>query len=326
MLARYTSSKALVISLLLHVIFIFILFVWPKSQKTIVGGEVDIEFLNLETPKPKRRTPPKRPQVRAVRSSEVKMERAVSNVQMANVTLTNSNAIYTDARIREGDSDVFSATPGIGAGAHTMSSMNPEQMRVYSRPIEMKRVTTRSGKRESRLIQFINSMDGPQDIIYCIDLSSSMNALGAKQFQIMINLIQDSLRALEPHDRFNILTFGARTSFQESHIMPMTENNVQRSTDYLKEIHPDNTPRHRETDIFTAIEQAKRRRPTIIVLFSDGLPTSGATGLKNILDGLHSGSSKLFTMTINMDENYPGAVLLKKMSDVSAGEFWLVAE
>jgi hypothetical protein len=31
-------------------------------------------------------------------------------------------------------------------------------------------------------------------------------------------------------------------------------------------------------------------------------------------------------MTINMDETYPGAVLMKKLAEKSEGEFWLVEE
>ena len=323
MFARYKFSKFLLISLLAHFILVLVLFVLPTTYQQTVEKKVDVVFLDLESKPLKRRSAPKRAAIQPIRESNFTVGRASANVAVTQMRVSSENAVYTDANIRSGDSDVLAATP-IGTTADTFSSsIGERQMHAYNQPIEMKRVTTKSGKPKSRLILFIERMEGPQDIIYCIDLSSSMNALGIGNFRIVVNLIQDSLQALEIHDQFNIFTFGARTLFYKPDMIPVTENNVEQAIKFLSQLSPGKIPSNFETDLFTALEQSERVNPSIIVLCSDGLPTTGAPDLKNIMNNISSGG-KLFTMTINMDETYPGAVLLNKLAEKSEGEFWLV--
>lgn len=329
MFAKYKFSKFLGISLFAHFILVLVLYVLPTTYHQAVEKKVDVVFLNLESKPLKRRIAPKRAAIQPTRESNFQAGRATANVAVTQMRVSSGSAIYTDARIRSGDADVLAATPGIGSSKGAFSSsIGERQMRAYSQPIEMKQVTTRGGKPKSRLILFIERMEGPQNIIYCIDLSSSMNALGIGNFRIVVNLIQDSLRALEAHDRFNIFTFGARTLFYKPDIIPVTENNVEQAIKFLTQLGPGNIPSNFETDLFTALEQSERVNPSIIVLFSDGLPTIEAPGMKNIMNNIspENRDGKLFTMTINMDETYPGAVLMKKLAEKSEGEFWLVEE
>lgn len=325
MFARYKFSKFMIISLLAHFILAVILFVWPTTYQQTVDKKVDIVFFDLESKPLKRRSAPKRAAIQPIRESDFHVGRANANVAVTQMRVSGGSEIYTDARIRsDGDADVLAATPGIGSGRDTFSSsIGERQMRAYSQHIEMKQVATKSGKPKSRLILFIERMEGPQNIIYCIDLSSSMNALGIGSFRIVVNLIQDSLQALEADDRFNIFTFGARTLFYKPDMIPVTENNVEKAIKFLSQLSPGKIPSNFETDLFTALEQSERANSSIIVLFSDGLPTTGALDLKNIMNNINSGG-KLFTMTINMDETYPGAVLMNKLAEKSEGEFWLV--
>jgi len=323
MFARYKFSKFLLLSLLAHFILVLVLFVLPTTYHQTVEKKVDVVFLDLESKPLKRRSAPKRAAIQPFRESNFSVGRASANVAVTQMRVSSENAVYTDANIRSGDSDMLAATP-IGATADTFSSsIGERQMHAYNQPIEMKRVATKNGKPKSRLILFIERMEGPQDIIYCIDLSSSMNALGIGNFRIVVNLIQDSLQVLEAHDRFNIFTFGARTLFYKPDMIPVTENNVGQAIKFLSQLSPGKIPSNFETDLFTALEQSERVNPSIIVLCSDGLPTTGAPDLKNIMNNISSGG-KLFTMTINMDETYPGAVLLNKLAEKSEGEFWLV--
>ncbi|MFQ6040186.1 MAG: VWA domain-containing protein [Candidatus Poribacteria bacterium] len=322
MFSRYKFSKSLVLSLFAHFIFVLVLFVLPTVHQQTIERKVDVVFLNLESKPLKRRSAPKRAAIQPIRESNFHVGRATADVAVTQLRVSGSQ-VYTDARIRSGDGDVLAATPGVGLGEDTYSSIGERQMLAYSRPIEMKQVATKNGKPKNRLILFIERMEGPQDIIYCIDLSSSMNALGIGNFRIVVNLIQDSLQALETDDRFNIFTFGARTLFYKPDMIPVTENNVEEAIKFLSQIRPGKIPSNFETDLFTALAQSERVNPSIIVLFSDGLPTTGAPDLKNIMNNISSGA-KLFTMTINMDETYPGAVLMNKLAEKSGGEFWLV--
>jgi hypothetical protein len=325
MFAKHKVSKSLALSLFAHFILVLVLYVLPTTYHKAVETKVDVVFLNLESKPLKRRSAPKRAAIQPFRESNIQAGRATADVAVTQMQVSSNSAIYTDARIRSGDADVLAATP-IGTTVDTFSSsIGERQMRAYSQPIEMKQVATRGGKPKSRLVLFIERMEGPQNIIYCIDLSSSMNALGIGNFRIVINLIQDSLRTLEAHDRFNIFTFGARTIFYKPDMIPVTENNVEQAIKFLSQLSPGNIPSNYETDLFTALEQSERVKPSIIVLFSDGLPTIEAPGMKNIMNNISS-SGKLFAMTINMDETYPGAVLMKKLAEKSKGEFWLVEE
>jgi hypothetical protein len=324
MFAKYKLSKALIISLFAHFILVLVLYVLPTTYHQALEKKVDVVFLNLESKPLKRRSAPKRAAIQPFRESNIQVGRVTTNVAVTQMRVSSENAIYTDAKIRSGDDDVLAATP-VGSTADTFSSsIGEHKMRAYSQPIEIKQMA-RGGKSKSRLILFIERMEGPQNIIYCIDLSSSMNALGIGNFRIAVNLIQDSLQSLEAHDRFNIFTFGARTLFYKPDMIPVTENNVEQAIKFLSQLNPGNIPSNFETDLFTALSQSERVNPSIIVLFSDGLPTTEAPGMKNIMNNISS-SSKLFTMTINMDETYPGAVLMKKLAEKSEGEFWLVEE
>ncbi|MBM3235756.1 VWA domain-containing protein [Candidatus Poribacteria bacterium] len=327
MFAKYKVSKSLAISLFAHFILVLVLYVLPTTYHKAVETKVDVVFLNLESKPLKRRSAPKRAAIQPFRESNIQAGRATADVAVTQMRVSGESVIYTDAQIRSGgDADVLAATPGIGSSKGAFSSsIGERQMRAYSQPIEMKQVTTRGGKSKSRLVLFIERMEGPQNIIYCIDLSSSMNALGIGSFRIVINLIQHSLRTLEAQDRFNIFTFGARTIFYKPEMMPVTENNVEQAIKFLTQLSPGNIPSNFETDLFTALEQAKRVNSSIIVLFSDGLPTTEAPGMKNIMNNIGS-SGKLFAMTINMDETYPGAVLMRKLAEKNEGEFWLVEE
>jgi len=326
MFAKSKFSLFMLLSIFAHLIFALVLFVMPSSYHQTIEKKVDVVFFNVESKPLQRRSAPKRAAIQPLRDSEFREGRASANVDVTQMRVSSSGGVYTDAQIRGGDSDVLAATPGVGMdGDDFSSSIDEHQMRAYNRPIEMKRVETKSGKPKSRLILFIERMEGPQDIIYCIDLSSSMNALGIGNFHTVVNLIQESLRVLEAHDQFNIFTFGARTVFYKSDMISVTENNVEQAVKFLNQMRPGKIPSNFETDLFTALDQSERVNPSIIVLFSDGLPTTDTPNLKNIMNNI-GGGAKLFTMTINMDKTYPGAVLMNRISAKSAGEFWLVNE
>ena len=60
-----------------------------------------------------------------------------------------------------------------------------------------------------------------------------------------------------------------------------------------------------------------------MVLFSDGILTSGIPDLKAIKQQATT-DIRIFTMAIDMAEDFPGAVLLGMLATRSEGEFWLV--
>ena len=73
-----------------------------------------------------------------------------------------------------------------------------------------------------------------------------------------------------------------------------------------------------------ALTETAKTAPTLVVLFSDGIPTTIA-GPDLTLIGEHAtGNGRIFAMGIGMAPNFPGAVMLKRLATVSEGDLWLV--
>ena len=173
-------------------------------------------------------------------------------------------------------------------------------------------------------MKFIEAQEGPQRIVYCIDLSTSMQNLPARKLKRIIDLMRDSLTFLEPHDSFNIVAFSAELVIYQGDFVPVTEQTVASSSNYLadiqSQIHTDGT----DHDMLTALTETSKTEPTIVVLFSDGIPTS-IEGPDLTRVGEHAaGNGRIFAMGTGMAPNFPGAVMLKRLATVSAGDLWLV--
>ena len=77
----------------------------------------------------------------------------------------------------------------------------PRVQRVVERPSRKRPKTQERPK--SRLVRFIEAQEGTaQRIVYCIDLSTSMQNLPPHKLKRIIDLMRDSLTFLEPHDSF----------------------------------------------------------------------------------------------------------------------------
>ena len=136
--------------------------------------------------------------------------------------------------------------------------------------------------------------------------------------------MRDSLTFLESHDSFNIMAFSAELVVHQEDFVPVTEQTVAASSNYLadiqSQIHTDGT----DHDMLTALTEISKTSPTIVVLFSDGIPTS-LEGPDLTLVGEHAaGNGRIFAMGTGMAPNFPGAVMLKRLATVSEGDLWLV--
>ena len=77
--------------------------------------------------------------------------------------------------------------------------------------------------------------------------------------------------------------------------------------------------------MLTALTEVAKSAPTIVVLFSDGIPTT-IEGPNLAVVGQHAtGNGRIFAMGTGMAPgNFPGAVMLKQLATVSEGDLWLV--
>ncbi len=320
MLSRYRSSKALVVSFTLHAIVGVIgFFFWTSEQFVAHQDSINAVLMKVEEPKRKRMNRPKRPQVRRQKAN-------VQTNQPALKILT-SNAPATDRGVvSAAEPTQFSLGPmnlndnvGLSTGSVTPQAM-PQMERVITNPI--KKVDPEE-RRKSRLVKFIERQEGPQQIIYCLDLSSSMVGLNPRKLQRILRIMSNSLEFLEPHDQFNVCTFSEEVQFYQPDFLPASEANITDTTAYLEGAKPVKSERYSDKDMLEALQETHNRGPTIVVLFSDGILTSGIPDLKAIEERAAS-DIRIFTMAIDMAEDFPGAVLLGMLATRSDGEFWLV--
>ena len=320
MLSKYKSSKAFVVSFTLHAIAGVIgFFFWTSEQFTANQDAISAVLMKVEEPKRKRMNRPKRPQVRRQKAN-------VQTNQPALKILT-SNAPATDRGVvSAAEPTQFSLGPmnlndnvGLSTGSVTPQGM-PQMERVITNPI--KKVDPEE-RRKSRLVKFIERQEGPQRIIYCLDLSSSMVGLKPRQLQRILRIMSNSLEFLEPHDQFNVCTFSEEVQFYQPDFLPVSEANITDTTAYLEGAKPVKSERYSDKDMLEALQETHNRGPTIVVLFSDGILTSGIPDLKAI-EQRATGDIRIFTMAIDMAEDFPGAVLLGMLATRSEGEFWLV--
>ena len=59
------------------------------------------------------------------------------------------------------------------------------------------------------IIDFIEEVEGPQRVVFCLDVSASMQAAGLRKLELAIEAIKEALSSLDEDDSFNIITFDA---------------------------------------------------------------------------------------------------------------------
>ncbi len=311
------------ISLVLHLVASFVAFLfWPRSEPRLEEGAINAVLMQVEKPKTKRLNPVRRAQIQ-------KPTEATIQTTQPNLKILTSNAPPTERGIASAArptkfSTFDSLELGSGLGL-TSNAVTPQPMpqieKVIRTPVKPEPIQKERPK--SRLVKFIEKQEGPQRIIYCVDVSSSMLGLNPRKLQKIIAIMQDSLEFLEPHDQFNIMTFSGKIEFYRADFIAVTDDTLSEAIAYLGQAKPIKSSRYADKDMLEALLEAQPRHPTITVLFSDGILTSGMPN-PNTIEQYTTGNVRLFTMATEMAEDFPGAVLLGMLADKSHGEFWLV--
>ena len=319
---KYKSSASLFISFAFHLIIGIIgFFYWFNTMPSHHADSIDAIFTTVEDPKTKRITPPKRTQIRR--------DTAQTTNQTNLKILTSNQPVSQQGVVSASEPTVFqplekvSLSEGVAPEPVDIKFEGPVQIRRgVEQPVKKEQKTPERPK--SRLVKFIEAQQGPQRIVYCIDLSSSLQNLADYKLKKIIDIMRDSLTFLEPHDSYNIVAFSTElVAYQEDYVS-VTQDSVDISSGYLADIKSRIRTDGSDHDMLTALVETAKAAPTIVVLFSDGIPTSiGTPDLKLI--GEHAdGNGKIFAMSIGLAPDFPGAVMLKHLSVVSNGDFWLV--
>ena len=317
------SRKALLISVLLHLgVGVLGLFYWFGTNPQRDAASINAMFITEE--KPKVRRIPRRKRVQATR----KRTRDTSQPRLK--ILTSNQPASTRGVVSAAEPAPFQPfdTNDLGEpiGPTTTNVEFDDgprvQRKVIDRPFRKQKKTETRFK--SRLVKFIEAQEGPQRIIYCVDLSTSMQNLPQHKLKRIIDLMRDSLTFLEAHDSFNIMAFSAELVVYQEGFIPVTEETVAASSNYLADIQSQIHTKGTDHDMLTALTEIAKTSPTIVVLFSDGIPTT-IEGPDLTLIGEHAaGNGRIFAMGTGMAPNFPGAVMLKRLATVSEGDLWLV--
>ncbi len=319
---KYKKSTALFVSFALHLIVGIIgFFYWFNTMPSHNPDSIDAIFTTVEQPKTKRITPPKRTQIRKETSQTTNQP----NMKI----LTSNQPVSQHGVVSASEPTVFqpfekvNLSDGVAPTAVDIKFEGPTQIpRGVAQPIKKEKKAPERPK--SRLVKFIEAQNGPQRIVYCIDLSSSLQNLAHYKLKKVVDIMRDSLTFLEPHDTFNIVAFSTEYVVYHDDYVPVTSESVEASSAYLADIKSRIHTKGNDYDMLTALTETAKTSPTIVVLFSDGIPTSIETPDLKFVGGHAKGNGKIFAMSIGIAPSFPGAVMLEQLSIDSKGDFWLV--
>ncbi len=319
---KYKSSTSLLISFALHLIVGIIgFFFWFSVVPSHDADSIDAIFTNVEPPKTKRVIPPKRPQIRKQTTQSTNQPQM--KILTSNQPVTHRGVVSAEEPTTFEPFEKVNLGEGLAPGPTSIKFEGaPSIQRGVEQPIKNQEKAPERTK--SRLVKFIEAQEGPQRIVYCVDLSASMQNLQDRKLKKVVDIMRDSLTFLEPHDSFNIVAFSTELVIYQDKFVPVTEETVDASSAYLADIKSQIRTKGTDHDMLTVLTETAKTSPTIVVLFSDGIPTSITQPDLTLVGNHAEGNGKVFAMGIGMAPNFPGAVMLKQLSIVSKGDFWLV--
>ena len=81
------------------------------------------------------------------------------------------------------------------------------------------------------IIEFIEEAEGPQRVVFCLDISASMQAAGLRKLELAIEAIKEALASLEEEDSFNIITFHVNAKPRIRELAPVTGEEYRSSVE-----------------------------------------------------------------------------------------------
>lgn len=163
----------------------------------------------------------------------------------------------------------------------------------------------------------------PKDVLFLQDCSESMTA--AKLVECKRGLRQ-WMDFLKPDDRFEIVAFREGVEPCFGSFAPRSEANVARAVSFIESLRAEGN-----TDVYASLEAAlgssrDPARPLVVVLVTDGRPTTGVTGTSDIIETFtlaNDGRLSVFTVGGGRKVN---RFLLDLLSYRNRGDSLLVPE
>ncbi len=178
------------------------------------------------------------------------------------------------------------------------------------------------------IIDFLDEFEGAKAVVYCLDISASMQAAGLKKLQLAISSIKDSILMLGAEDTFNIVAFSVGAKAMSKEMLTANAENIKRALNYLDRFTPERIQGNQNTDILSALEAALMMESSVIVLITDGLPTTSAnypieTNVKKILAtvrDMNVNHASIYVVALEIDvRRSRGAELLISLAEQHNG-------
>ena len=185
------------------------------------------------------------------------------------------------------------------------------------------------------IIDFLDEFEGPQRVVYCLDVSASMQVAGLKKLELALQSIKQSLNSLGDDDYFNICTFSAHTTLMSKSLLPATTENIEQASNYLNQFTPERIVNFQGTNILAAVEKALEIDTSVVVLVTDGVPTAGQntqvyieTDSRKILETVRAknvNDASIYVVGLEINLHRPmGAKLLVSLTNQNNGKFKMI--
>ena len=183
------------------------------------------------------------------------------------------------------------------------------------------------------IIDFLDEFGGPKDVVYCLDISASMQAAGLNKLELAVNSIKDSVLMLGSHDTLNVVAFSTQAQAMHKEMLPANAENMKRTLKYLDKFRPERIHGNVGTNILAALQAALALDSSVIVLVTDGLPTtvkgsSIETNTEKILDAVREhnrNNAAIYVVALEIDlKRSPGAQLLVSLIEEHNGKIKVV--
>ena len=183
------------------------------------------------------------------------------------------------------------------------------------------------------IIDFLNAFGGPKNVVYCLDVSASMQAAGLNKLELAVDSIKDSVLMLSDADTLNVVAFSSWARTMHKQMLPANAPNMERTLKYLDKFTPENIQSNVGTNILAALEGALMLNPSVIVLVTDGLPIAVSghsieTNTQTILDLVRKqnrNNAAIYVVALEIDlKRSPGAQLLISLAEEHNGEIKVI--
>jgi len=156
----------------------------------------------------------------------------------------------------------------------------------------------------------------PKNIVFTVDVSSSMEGERLEQLKIALNNFLDHLL---PIDRFNIVTFGTNVQKFKSNLIKATATNIAEAREYVRQLVALGLTNINQALIKSLNQSYQDTTMNILVFLTDGYPTWDETDINQILLNTKTANLKsthIFAFGIGTDIS---TVLLGNLSQENGG-------